>query len=163
MLMTWTNPTDTEHEAVLRFIKHFRRKDIIKCVIFGLTGCILLSTGIYAIIDGFQYAAGFIVVSVIFMIISFGCGISDLDRYKLIRSREYSVIRCKVINRTCTRTKYHTEYKVSVMDQDNKETTHKVTGFTYRQAGNGANALVVRYSGKDPETQKIPADVVIAD
>ena len=161
--MTWTNPTDTEHEAVLRFIKHFRRKDIIMCVIFGLTGCILLSTGIYAIIDGFQYAAGFIVVSVIFMIIAFGCAISDLDRYKLIRSRDYSVIRCQVTKRSSTRTKYHTEYKVNVVDQDDKETGHKVTGFTYRKAGNGMNALVVKYSGKDPESQKIPADVVITD
>lgn len=161
--MTWTKPTDAEHEAVMRFINHFRQKDIITCVIFGLIGCVLLSIGIYAIIDGFQYAAGFIVVSVIFMIISFGCAISDLDRYKLICSRDYSVIRCQVTKRSSTRTKYHTEYKVNVVDQDDKETGHKVTGFTYRKAGNGMNALVVKYSGKDPESQKIPADVVITD
>lgn len=158
-----TKPTPQEHNAVLRYIKHFRRNDIIMCLIFALIGFGLMSVGIYAIIDKFQYSTGFIIVAIVFLIISLGCGISDLDRYKLICDGKYTVITCMVTGRSCTRTKYHTEYKVRVTNTNNEETSHIVSSFTYRKAGNGMKAVIVNYSSDDLSKSKIPADVVISD
>ena len=58
-------PAPQEHDAVLSFIRHFRRKDILTGIIFAIIGCGLTATGIYAVIDGFQYAAGFIIASAV--------------------------------------------------------------------------------------------------
>ena len=65
-------PAPQEHDAVLSFIRHFRRKDILTGIIFAAIGCVLLGAGIYAVIDGFQYAAGFIIASAVVLIISLG-------------------------------------------------------------------------------------------
>lgn len=158
-----TKPTPQEHEAILRYIKHFRRNDILMCIIFAAIGCGLMTAGVYAVIDKFPYAAGFIIAAVVVLIISFGCGVSDIDRYKLIRDGKYTVISCKVTGRSSTRTRYHTEYKVRVMSPDNKKASHIVSGFTYRKAGEGMKALIVNYSSDNTAQRKIPVDVVISD
>ena len=133
------------------------------CMIFAVIGLGLMATGIYAVIDKFPYAAGFIVAAVIFLIISLGCGVSDLDRYKMIRESKYTVITCRVTGRSAARTKYHTKYKVTVMNPNNKESSHIVSGYTYRKAQDGARALIINYSCDDAGQSKIPADLVISD
>ena len=156
-------PAPQEHDAVLSFIRHFRRKDILTGIIFAIIGCGLLGAGIYAVIDGFQYAAGFIIASAVVLIISLGCFLSDMDRYKIIKDSKYTVITSMVKDRSCTRTIYHTEYKLRVIYPNNEESVHIVSGFTYRKAKTGMTALIVNYSSYGAEQSKIPVDVVIAD
>lgn len=158
-----TKPTPQEHDAVLKYIKHFRSKDILMCIIFAIIGCGLLAIGIYAITDKFPYAAGFIVAAILFLIIALGCAVSDMDRYKLIRDSKYTVMACKITDRSCTRTKYHTKYKVSVINPNNEAASHVVSGFTYKKASAGLKALIVIYSCDGTNQSKLPADVVISD
>ena len=156
-------PAPQEHDAVLSFIRHFRRKDILTGIIFAIIGCGLTATGIYAVIDGFQYAAGFIIASAVVLIISLGCFLSDMDRYKIIKDSKYTVITSIVKDRSCTRTKYHTKYKVSVINPNNEAASHVVSGFTYKKASAGQKALIVIYSCDGTNQSKLPADVVISD
>ena len=160
---SWKKPAPQEHSDILRFIKHFRRKDIIMCTIFAVIGCLLAAAGVFAVIDRFLYAAGFFVAAVLFLIISLGCGLSDMDRYKIIRGCSYTVISCSVAGHSCTRTRYKTTYKVTVIGPDNKKTTHTVSGYTYRKAVTGVKALIVNYSSDESGKNTIPVDVVISD
>ena len=139
------------------------RKDILTGSIFASIGCGLTATGIYAVIDGFQYAAGFIIASAVVLIISLGCFLSDMDRYKIIRDCSYTVISCSVAGRSCTRTRYKTTYKVTVIGPDYKKSTHTVSGYTYRKAVTGVKALIVNYSSDESGKNTIPVDVVISD
>ena len=161
--MQWTEPTSSEHEAIVKFVKHFRHSDIILCLVFGLTGCAVLAVGIYSAVDGFQYAPGFIVFAVILLIISMGCALTNTKRSKMVKMREYKVCRCRVLSRSCTRTKYHTYYKVHILNPDGKESNYKVPGITYRKAEEGATAILVDYNHEDPSNRELPIDVVIAD
>ena len=133
------------------------------CIIFAIIGCGLLAIGIYAITDKFPYAAGFIVAAILLLIIALGCAVSDMDRYKLIRDSKYTVMACKITDRSCTRTKYHTKYKVSVINPNNEAASHVVSGFTYKKASAGQKALIVIYSCDGTNQSKLPADVVISD
>ena len=83
--------------------------------------------------------------------------------YKIIKDSKYTVITSMVKDRSCTRTKYHTEYKLRVIYPNNEESVHIVSGFTYRKAKTGMTALIVNYSSDGAEQSKIPVDVVIAD
>ena len=70
---------------------------------------------------------------------------------------------CKITDRSCTRTKYHTKYKVSVINPNNEAASHVVSGFTYKKASAGQKALIVIYSCDGTNQSKLPADVVISD
>lgn len=162
--MIWSAPVENEHTAVLKFIKFQRSRDILWCIIFALPGLALLGVGIYAFIDKFTYAFGFIVVSVLLLLIAGGCFLTNAAKNKLIRKREYEVCRCRVISKNTTRTKYSTDYKVTVLiPSDGKQSTYKVTSYTYRKAKENAAALLVDYSKEHEGKRDIPFDMVIPD
>ncbi|MBR3247400.1 MAG: phage holin family protein [Clostridiales bacterium] len=162
--MIWSAPVENEHKAVLKYIKHLRSRDTVLCVVFALPGLILFAAGIYAVIDKFPYAFGFFVVSVILLLIAGGCILTNAAKYKLIRNREYEVCRCRVISREALRTKYSTDYKVTVLVlSDGKYSTYSVSSITYRKAKENAGAILVDYSMEHEGKRDIPFDMVIPD
>ena len=162
--MIWSAPVENEHAAVLKYIKYHRKHDFLLCTVFALPGLILLAAGIYAIIDKFAYAFGFFIVSVLLLLIAGGCALTNAEKSKLIRKREYEVCRCRVINRSVTRTKYSTDRKVTVLIlSDGKQSTHKVTSDTYRKATENVTALLIDYSKVHEGKREIPLDMVIPD
>lgn len=162
--MIWSAPLENEHIAILKYIKRQRRHDLLWCVIFALPGLILLAAGIYAIIDKFKFAFGFFIVSVFLLLIAGGCALTNADKFKLIRRREYEVCRCRVISRSVTRTKYSTDRKVTVLIlSDGKQSTHKVTSDTYKKAKENASALLIDYTKVHKGKHEIPFDMVIPD
>ena len=162
--MIWSAPVENEHTAVLKYIKRQRRSDIIWCIGFTAFGILLLAGGIYAVIDKFDHALGFIIASVFVLLVAGGCALNNTDKYKKIRNREYEVCRCRVISRAATRTRYSTDRKVTVLVlSDGKQSTYKVSPETYRKAKEDATALLVDYTEEHEGKRAIPIDMVIPE
>ncbi len=162
--MIWSAPTETEHNSVLKYIKRERRSDIIWCAVLAVFGAMFLAAGIYAVIDKFDHAAGFFVAAFFVFLVAGGFALSDLEKYKKIRNREYEVSRCRVISRSATRTKYSTNRKITVLIlSDGKQSTYKVSSASYRKAREDAAALLVDYTKEHEGKRDIPIDVVIPE
>lgn len=160
--MIWSAPTENEHTAVLKYIKRQRRSDIIWCTVISLFGALFLAAGIYAIIDKFDHASGFFIAAVFVFLVAGGFALSDTEKHKKIRNREYKVCRCRVISRSATRTKYSTTRKVTALIlSDGKQSTYKVSSETYRKAREDAAALLVDYTKEHEGKRDIPIDMVI--
>ncbi|MCR4556939.1 MAG: hypothetical protein K5779_03845 [Saccharofermentans sp.] len=159
--MNWSAPVEAEHASVLKYIRTLRRGDIVRCIIFAFAGTVFLATGIYAVIDKFEYAFGFFIPAVFLFLISGGCLLTNADRYRIIRERGYEVERCRVISRQAYRSRYHTDREVTVLRSDGKQSNYKVTSLTYRNAKEGAVALLVDYTREHEGKRDIPIDMVI--
>ena len=161
--MNWSDPTESEHDAVVRHIKSIRTEDIISCAIFTLIGALFLTFGIYAVIDKFQYAVGLFIVAGILFLISIGCGISNIKKAKRIQNREYKVSRCRVVERKCYRSRYSTDRRVTVFKDNGRNSTYKVNTRNYRKATEGANAIIIEYDRTNPEERDFPQELVVLD
>ena len=84
----------------------------------------------------------FFVPAIFLFLVAGGCLLTNADRYKIIRRREYEVSRCRVVSRQTYRTRYHTDREVTVLRPDGKQSNYKVTSLTYRKAQEGAVALL---------------------
>ena len=162
--MFWSEPNSNEHNTILMYIKQQRRSEIAWAIVLGVAGLLFLGIGIYAVMDGFGYSAGYFVISVVSFLIAGGFILSNSPKYKLVKNREYEVCRCRILSRSVTRTRYSTDRRVTVLiPSDGKQSTYRVAAVTYKKAVEDASALLVDYTRDHSGKREIPIDLVIPD
>ena len=151
--MDYREPTEKEHEIVLKHASRVRFGKIIGFAIGGFLLAVTVTAGVLLIV--FDKWHGYLLFPfATFILFLFFSDVKGWDSlYKAVRARDYKVNPCVVKDKHVSAGSTHNVSNYVTIAFDNgKELNWKVTRDLYKKAAEGAEALMVDY--KDPRSRK---------